>query len=164
MSESSLKQIYSERLAELHAAESQFVRALPAMAEAACSDRVKDSLDQQLVERLNQVKRLEPLMEANDIKPVKTRCPELREVFSETAYLIEVEPDLELVDAGLVAAVEKAVSFYINAYGAVLELAEILGDKEALPALQQSLAEEKAAFETFELLAARCVPLKPIAA
>jgi ferritin-like metal-binding protein YciE len=164
MKSESLKQIYADRLSELHAAEAQLIRVLPAMAEAACSFHVKDAFEGQFVERQAQVKRLETVMQAGDVLPSKARCPELREVVAEAEYLIEEECDLELVDAGLVAAAHKAVNFYINAYGAVAELAEILGEKDALKLLQQSLREEKAAGEMFNTLAARCVPLKPVAA
>nr|ALS90714.1 helix-turn-helix domain protein [uncultured bacterium] len=164
MKSESLKQIYAGRLTELHSAENQLIHALPAMAEAACSYRVKELLEQQLIERQEQVKRLDHVLEANEVKPGKSRCPELRDVVAEASYLIDVEPDLEMVDAGLVAAGHKAVNFYINAYGAVIELAEILGDKDSLKSLQQSLREEKAAHEKFEAVAARCVPLKTVAA
>jgi ferritin-like metal-binding protein YciE len=64
-------------------------------------------------------------------------------LIEEGAELMEEEGDPEVLDAGLIVAAQKVEHYEIAGYGSVCTFAKMLGDKEGLKLLKQTIEEEE---------------------
>jgi ferritin-like metal-binding protein YciE len=74
-------------------------------------------------------------------------------LIEEGKEVMEEESPEAVMDAGLIAAAQKAEHYEIAAYGTMATYAELLGLNEALKLLKQNLSEEKATDEKLSQLA-----------
>jgi ferritin-like metal-binding protein YciE len=64
-------------------------------------------------------------------------------VLEEGSELLEEDADDDVLDAGIIASAQKVEHYEIAAYGTLVAYARLLGDRQALRLLEQSLSEEK---------------------
>ena len=64
-------------------------------------------------------------------------------VVAEGAEMIEEEADVEVKDAGLIAAAQRVEHYEMAGYGTARTYAELLGDKEGAKLLALTLEEER---------------------
>ena len=78
-------------------------------------------------------------------------------IIEEGQEILEQDGDLSVIDAGLIAAAQKAEHYEIATYGCVCAYAEMLGESEAVDLLTQTLDEEKQTDQKLTQLAERIV-------
>jgi ferritin-like metal-binding protein YciE len=64
-------------------------------------------------------------------------------IVAEGAEMIEEEADVEVKDAGLIAAAQRVEHYEMAGYGTARAYAELLGDQEGAKLLQTTLEEER---------------------
>jgi ferritin-like metal-binding protein YciE len=144
MKENKLRELYVEQLRDLYSAETQLVKALPKMAEAATSEELRIGFQDHLNQTQEHVRRLETIFENLSEKPTGEKCRGMEGLIKEGAEVIEnKEFDGELKDAALIAAAQRVEHYEIAGYGTVRTFANLLEDDEALGLLEQTLDEEK---------------------
>ena len=74
-------------------------------------------------------------------------------LIEEGSSLLEEEGDGMVKDAALIGAAQRVEHYEIAAYGTARSLAELLGNKQAVKLLQQTLDEEKETDEKLTELA-----------
>ena len=89
--------------------------------------------------------RIEKLLAGIDGASRSHVCAAMQGLIEEGEGMIESVTDPEVRDAGLIAAAQRVEHYEIAAYGTVIEFARILGREDDVPALEQTLAEEKEA-------------------
>src|SRR6202011_4018533 len=72
------------------------------------------------------------------------KCKGMEGLVAEGAEMIEEEADVEVKDAGLIAAAQRVEHYEMAGYGTARAYAELLGDREDAKLLQTTLEEEKA--------------------
>jgi ferritin-like metal-binding protein YciE len=142
-----------DELRDIYHAEKQLVKALPKMARAAKSTKLREAFEHHLEETKGQVERLEQVFEKLDARSSGKRCEAMEGLIDEAKELIEEIATPEVLDAALIMAAQKVEHYEIASYGAACSLAKLLGEDDAAKLLHESLEEEKKADETLTKLA-----------
>jgi ferritin-like metal-binding protein YciE len=148
-----LRKLYIEELRDIYSAENQLLKALPKMAKGAASIELKQAFENHLEETEGHVERLEEIFEDLDESPKGKTCQAMKGLVEEGSEILEEEGEESVLDAGIIAAAQKVEHYEIASYGTVRTFAELLGQKEAVKLLQQTLDEEGAADEKLNDLA-----------
>jgi ferritin-like metal-binding protein YciE len=153
MQHEALRDLYIEELRDIYSAETQLVKALPKMARAATSDELRSGFEEHLEQTRGHVSRLEQIFEDLDEKPSGKKCAGMEGLVKEGGEMIKNEFEGEVKDAGLIGAAQRVEHYEIAAYGTVRAFAELLGDRNAVDLLSQTLEEEKEADKKLTQLA-----------
>jgi ferritin-like metal-binding protein YciE len=139
---STLNELFVEELRDLYDAEKQLTKALPKMAKAASSDKLRAAFEEHLQQTEGHVERLEQIFEALGEKATGKKCAAMAGLVKEGDEIAsETEPPVR--DAGLIAAAQKVEHYEIAGYGAARTHAELLGQEDAVELLEETLEEEK---------------------
>jgi ferritin-like metal-binding protein YciE len=148
-----LQEMMVDELRDLYHAEKQLTKALPKMAKAATHDDLREAFETHLEETREQITRLEEVFEALGEKPKAKPCPGMAGIIEEGSELMQEDVEEAVLDAGLIAAAQRAEHYEIGAYGTCAEWARLLGLDEVVSLLEQTLEEEKAADKKLTMLA-----------
>ena len=148
-----LRDLYVEQLRDLYDAEKQLTKALPKMAKASTSPKLKEAFETHLRETEGHVKRLEQVFTALDMAPRGKKCKAMQGLIEEGSEMMEENAEPEVMDAGLIAAAQRVEHYEMAGYGTVRTYAQTLGEKHAVTLLQQTLDEEKHADELLTQIA-----------
>jgi ferritin-like metal-binding protein YciE len=143
MQHEALRDLYIDELRDIYSAETQLVKALPKMAKAATSDELRSGFEEHLEQTRGHVSRLEQIFEDLDEKPSGKKCAGMEGLVKEGGEMIKNEFEGDVKDAGLIGAAQRVEHYEIAAYGTVRAFAELLGDRNAVDLLSQTLEEEK---------------------
>lgn len=143
MQHEALRDLYIDELRDIYSAENQLVKALPKMAKAATSDELRSGFEEHLEQTRGHVSRLEQIFEDLDEKPSGKKCAGMEGLVKEGGEMIKNEFEGDVKDAGLIGAAQRVEHYEIAAYGTVRAFAELLGDRNAVDLLTQTLEEEK---------------------
>ncbi len=138
----SLKDLFLEEVRDLYDAEKQLVKALPKMADAATSPKLKSAFTNHLRQTEGQVKRLEQIFQAMDVPVRGKKCKAMQGLIEEGNDMAHENAEPEVKDAALIAAGNRVEHYEIAGYGTVRTYAHTLGLIEAERMLQQTLDEE----------------------
>lgn len=141
----SIRDLYINELRDLYRAETQLLKALPKMAEAASAPELRRALTLHLSETRMQTQRLEQIFEDLGEKAPGEICEAMRGLIEEGEQYVEAGGDDDVRDAGLIAAAQRVEHYEIAGYGSAFALAQSLGETTAARSLQRSLDEESAA-------------------
>jgi ferritin-like metal-binding protein YciE len=141
---STLEQLLVHELKDLYSAENQLLKALPKMAKAATSPKLKAGFEKHLGETEVHVKRLEEIMEELGASPKGKTCAAMKGLVEEGAETIAEDAEAAVKDAALIAAAQRVEHYEIAGYGTARTFAELLGHKEVAKKLQMTLDEEGA--------------------
>jgi ferritin-like metal-binding protein YciE len=138
----SLRDLFIEELRDLHDAETQLVKALPKMADAATDIQLKAALNTHLGQTKMHVNRLEEIFHQLDEKPTGETCRAMKGLIEESRIFIDAGGDDAVRDAGLIGAAQRVEHYEMAGYGTARALAQHLGENAAVNILQQTLDEE----------------------
>jgi ferritin-like metal-binding protein YciE len=143
MAQNTLKQLYVEELRDIYDAEKQLVKALPEMAEAATSERLRSGFEKHLEQTKEHARRLEQIFNELGEKATGKKCKAMQGLVAEGSEMIEEDFEGEVKDAGLISAAQRVEHYEIAAYGTVRNFASVLGQQNAASLLEKTLNEEK---------------------
>src|SRR3954454_18591165 len=151
--ENNLHELLIEELRDIYHAEGQLLKALPKMAKAATSERLKEAFERHLEETEQHVERLERAFETLG-EPVKgKKCQAMEGLIEEAKEVMEEHSESPMLDAGLICAAQKVEHYEIASYGTICTWADLLGLDELSGLLKETLDEEKTTDETLTELA-----------
>ena len=148
-----LHDLLVDELKDLYHAEKQLTKALPKMAKAATHEGLRDALESHLEETREHVTRLEEAFGALDMSPKAKPCAGMAGIIEEGSDLLEEDAEPGVLDAGIIAAAQRAEHYEIGAYGTCAEWARLLGLDEVVTLLERTLNEEKTADQKLTSLA-----------
>jgi len=143
MKESLLRKLYVDELKDLYSAENQLIGALPKMAKAATSRKLKAGFEGHLKQTKQHVARLEKIFKGMKEGPHGKHCSGMEGLIKEGSELIAERPDPEELDAGLIAAAQHVEHYEMAGYGCVRAYARLLKERQAVALLTQTYNEEK---------------------
>jgi ferritin-like metal-binding protein YciE len=147
MAETGLKELYIDELKDLYSAENQLVKALPKMAKAATSDKLRQGFEQHLEQTKGHVQRLEQIFESLGESPKGKKCKGMEGLIEEGSEMTEEDFDGPVLDAGLIGAAQRVEHYEIAAYGTARSFADELGESKHVSLLEATLSEEEATDE-----------------
>ncbi|MBC7283543.1 ferritin-like domain-containing protein [Hoeflea sp.] len=139
-----LSDAFEHTLQDIYYAENALTKALPKVAKAATSKKLKDAVESHLAETKEQIKTLDKVFKSIGKKPEGEKCDAIEGLIKETNGLIE-EAEGEALNAMLIGACQAVEHYEIARYGTLREWAKILGHTEAHDLLTSILDQEKAA-------------------
>ncbi|HVI78313.1 MAG TPA: DUF892 family protein, partial [Candidatus Acidoferrum sp.] len=93
------------------------------------------------------------IFEMMDEKPTGKKCAGMEGLVKEATETMREEYEDSVMDAALIGAAQRVEHYEIAGYGTVREFAELLGEDEHVPLLEQTLEEEKQTDEKLTQLA-----------
>lgn len=148
-----LNDLFLDTLKDIYYAEKQILKALPKMAKAASSDKLRAAFEKHFNETEGQVERLEEVFELIE-KPARGKtCDAIQGILDEGKEIMDEYKGCEALDAGMIAAAQAVEHYEISRYGTLKQWAQQLGLKDAVRLLDQTLQEEKKTDENLTSLA-----------
>jgi ferritin-like metal-binding protein YciE len=147
MPQKGLKELYIDELKDLYSAENQLVKALPKMAKAATSTKLRQGFEEHLEQTKGHVQRLEQIFESVDESPKGKKCTGMEGLIEEGSEITEEDFEGPVLDAGLIGAAQRVEHYEIAAYGTARAFAEELGESKHVSLLEATLSEEEATDE-----------------
>jgi ferritin-like metal-binding protein YciE len=142
-----MEELMLDELKDLYSAEKQIVKALPKMAKACESEELKQAFQTHLEETKGHVQRLDQIFEVLG-KPSRGKtCHGMQGLLEEGSEMLEEMEKGGVRDAALISAAQRVEHYEIAAYGSVREYAKLLGKKQIVSLLEETLEEEKATDE-----------------
>jgi ferritin-like metal-binding protein YciE len=142
--DSALNELFIDELKDIYWAEKHLTKALPKMAKAATSDKLRAAIENHLSETERQIIRLEDAFASIDEKAVAVKCEAMAGLIKEGEEIVaETEKGSMTRDAGIISAAQKIEHYEIASYGTLKTLATVLGYGEAAELLDSTLQEEK---------------------
>ena len=142
-----------DELKDLYSAEKQLVKALPKMAKAASSPKLRKGFEDHLRQTEDHVERLENIFEQMGVKPRGPKCEAMEGLIEEGKRVMKEDAEPAVMDAALIAAAQRVEHYEIAGYGTVRTFARMLGNNEAERLLQRTLEEESQTNEKLTKLA-----------
>jgi ferritin-like metal-binding protein YciE len=150
----SLDDLYVDLLKDLYHAEKQLISALPKMAKAAHSSDLRNAFEDHLNQTKHQVERIERIFsDRENGGPKGKKCVGMEGIIEEGKELMKEKVEEEVMDAGLIAAAQKAEHYEIASYGTARTWAHQLGYDRDAQLLQETLEEESMANEKLTQIA-----------
>jgi ferritin-like metal-binding protein YciE len=149
----SLKKLYVDELKDLYSAEKQILQALPKMAKKASNTKLRQAFEEHLEVTRMQVERLDRIFELLGKSPRGKKCKGMEGLLEEGKEMMQEDMDDDVMDAALIAAAQRVEHYEIAGYGTVRTYAQLLGEKEHVKLLQQTLDEEGNTDKKLTLLA-----------
>ena len=147
MAERGLKELYIDELKDLFSAENQLVKALPKMAKAATSDKLRQGFEEHLEQTKGHVQRLEQIFKGLGESPKGKKCKGMEGLIEEGSEITEEDFDGPVLDAGLIGAAQRVEHYEIAAYGTARAFAAELRESKHISLLEATLSEEEATDE-----------------
>ena len=144
---------FIDELRDTYDAERQLTKALAKLAKAATSPDLREAFETHLEETKGQIERLEEVFQGLEEKVRGKHCEGIAGIIEEGKSLMEEDFDDATLDAGLIAAGQRAEHYEIAAYGTLVAWAKTMGHTDAAALLQENLDEEKAANKKLSELA-----------
>jgi ferritin-like metal-binding protein YciE len=142
--ESALNELFLDELKDIYWAEKHLAKALPKMAKAATSDKLRAAIENHLSETEHQITRLEDAFASIGEKVAAVKCEAMAGLLKEGEEIIsETEKGSQTRDVGIISAAQKIEHYEIASYGTLKTLATVLGYAEAAELFDSTLQEEK---------------------
>jgi len=154
-----LNDLFLDTLKDIYFAEKQILKALPKMAKAAQSDKLRAAFEKHHGETEGQVDRLEQVFKIIGAPARGKTCEAIKGILDEGKEIMDEYKGSEALDAGMLAAAQAVEHYEISRYGTLKQWAQQLGMKDAVRLLDETLQEEKKTDESLTSLAEAAVNL-----
>ncbi len=148
-SQKDLRDLFHSTLKDIYFAEKKILTALPRMAKAAKSEKLKAAFEKHEKETEGHVERLESVFAELDETPHGKTCDAIIGIIEEGQEVMKDYKGAPALDAGLLAAAQAVEHYEISRYGTLKTWAQELGLEKSVKLLEATLGEEK---KTDELL------------
>ncbi len=148
-----LADLFLDTLKDIYFAEKKILSALPKMAKAAQSPKLKAAFEKHESETDEQISRLEQVFASIDENPRGKTCDAIMGILDEGKEIMDEYKGMPALDAGLLAAAQAVEHYEISRYGTLRCWAKELGYKDAVRLLDATLKEEKNTDSTLTQLA-----------
>ena len=148
-----LQHLFVDQLRDILWAEKNLLKALPKMAKAARDESLSQLFTKHQAETQTHVDRLGQIFSGLGLVSRAKKCEAMEGLIKEADELAEDYAESTALDAALIAAAQKVEHYEIATYGTLRTFAELLGHKDAVNLLAQTLQEESKADESLTQIA-----------
>jgi len=142
MAIASLKDLYFDELGDLYDAETQMIRTLPRLAEAARAPELREALKKHCAESRLHLERLELIFTHWGERRRSTPCAGLAGIVQEADARLNQEATDDARDAAIIGVAQRIEHYEIAAYGCARTYARRLNRLDEARLLQETLDEE----------------------
>jgi ferritin-like metal-binding protein YciE len=148
-----LPRLFLSQLREMYDAEHMLACALPELELYATSKLLKFAVHHHMRQTEKHSKRLEKVFKEVGLAPDRKACKGIEGIIDDAQVIVEEFLGNSALDAGLIAAGQKAEHYEIATYTALRVWAEILGYKQAVSEIDDNLSDEEETDKALTLLA-----------
>jgi ferritin-like metal-binding protein YciE len=142
----SFDELFLFLLSDIYLVENQIVKQLPLIMEKTYSDELKNTLNTHLNETQEQIKRLDNIFQLLKKQPQQVEWSnDLKNLFNDCNVLLKDNSPSPLLDAAIIAVVQRIEHFEIATYGTLREFSKILDHEDVTDLLKETLKEESKA-------------------
>src|SRR5712692_6421558 len=142
MALASLKDLYFDELADLYDAETQMIRTLPRLAEAARAPELREALKKHGDESRLHLERLELIFTHWGERPRSRPCAGLAGIVQEADNRLNQQATDDVRDAAIIGGAQRMEHYEIAAYGCARTYARRLNRLDEARLLQETLEDE----------------------
>lgn len=142
MAEKTLNDLFYDTLRDIYYAERKILKALPKMARAAQSEKLKAAFQKHEQETEGQIERLQQVFEIIGKAARGKTCDAIEGIIAEGEEIMDTYKGTEALDAGLISAAQAVEHYEITRYGTLKRWATVLGMTDAARLLDETLQEE----------------------
>lgn len=153
MAEKKLDDLFYDTLKDIYFAERQILKALPKMARAASTDKLKAAFEKHKEETQGQIERLQEIFEIIGKRAQGKTCEAIQGIIAEGEEIMEDFKGSPALDAGLISSAQAVEHYEMARYGTLKAWAQQLGHKQAVQLLDATLKEETKTDDDLSLLA-----------
>jgi ferritin-like metal-binding protein YciE len=145
MAMQNLDDLLVHQLRDILSAERQIRRALPRMAKASKSDKLREALESHVEETDQQIERLRKAFDLLGKSARASHCEGAEGLITEAEEFLDGDGHADVRDAGLITAAQRVEHYEMAAYGSAIAFARMLDKDDVVSLLEETLEEEKAA-------------------
>jgi ferritin-like metal-binding protein YciE len=167
MTPRSLHDLYLYQLRDLYSAKNQLIDALPDFVEKAHDEELKALLRKYLGETDRHRSTLDQVFEmigenssGETCHAMKGLVRETRHFYSDVENIFSEDAPFSVMDAGLIANIQRIQHYQIAGFGTVCHYAEVLGRTGDMELLRPILADEKSGDQELNRIATESVNLQ----
>ena len=138
-------ELFEDGLKDIYFAEKALIKAIPTMIGNATLDDLIDASTNHLAETENQVIKLESVFASIDKNAEAVKYEAMVGLMKEASEIMEQCEEGSMRNDGIISAAQKVEHYEIATYGTLRQFAETLGLTKAMPLLEETFDEEKAA-------------------
>ena len=138
-------ELFEGGLKDIYFAEKALIKAIPTMIGNATLDDLIDASTNHLAETENQVIKLESVFASIDKNAEAVKYEAMVGLMKEASEIMEQCEEGSMRNDGIISAAQKVEHYEIATYGTLRQFAETLGLTKAMPLLEETFDEEKAA-------------------
>ena len=150
------RELFVHELGDLLFAENALIRALPKLAREASDAELQEGFESHLEETRRHAANLKQVFKVIGEPAKAEKCPAIEGITKEhDEFMSEENPSPAVCDMFLTGSGARAEHYEIAAYTGLITMARALGEKDAVPLLQENLKQEEAALAKLEKAAKR---------
>ena len=143
MKVTTLDELLEDELKDIYSAETQLLKALPKMAQAAESNDLRAAFETHLEQTRVHAQRIEEICSDLKTTPGGKNCAGMQGLLKEGEEIIQSNAESGPKQAALIGAAQRVEHYEIAAYGTARAHARQLGYLKAIDLLSRTLDEEK---------------------
>lgn len=140
--EKTLEDLFHDTLKDIYYAERKILKALPKMARAAQSEKLRAAFEKHKEETEGQIERLQQVFELMGKRAQGKTCDAIEGIISEGEEIMDEFKDTPALDAGLISSAQAVEHYEMTRYGTLKRWAQTLGMNDAAKLFDATLQEE----------------------
>lgn len=135
--------LLTQEIKEIHSAERQLARAVPKLSRASSSEKLREMLQLRKEQGSNLIEALDEALEEMEVSKARVKNVAMEGLIEDATQHIDEIDDEKMLDAALLAAVQKVEHYCIAAWGTARSMGELFGQQKVVEAMEKALEEGK---------------------
>ena len=135
--------LLTQEVKEIHSAERQLSRAIPTLAKAAGSEKLREMLQRRREQGAILMEALDEALEEMQVSKGRVKNVAIEGLIEDATQHVEEIEDEKMLDAALIGAVPKVEHYCIAAWGTTRSMSQLFGQQKVVEAMERALEEGK---------------------
>ncbi len=135
--------LLTQEMKEIHSAERQLSRALPKLAKAASSQRLREMLEKRREQGATLIESVDEALEELGTTRARKKNDAIEGLIEDANQHVEEISDKKMLDAALIGAVQKIEHYCLAAWGTVASMGRLFEQQKVVEAMERALEEGK---------------------
>jgi ferritin-like metal-binding protein YciE len=135
--------LLTQEIKEIHSAERQLSRALPKLAKAVKSEKLREMLQRRREQGAILIEALDEALEEMQVSKGRVKNVAIEGLIEDANQHVEEINDEKMLDAALIGAVQKVEHYCIAAWGTTRSMGQMFGQQKVVEAMERALDEGK---------------------
>ena len=135
--------LLTQELKEIYSAERQLSRAIPKLAKTVQSQRLREMLDRRREQGGTLIEAIDEALEEIGTTKSRPKNPAMEGLLEDVNEHVDEIKDEAMLDAALLASIQKIEHYCIAAWGTAKSMGNLLGQEKVVEAMERALEEGK---------------------